>query len=226
MSRFFVPPLEEHREHVGLRLDRFLDIDKPDWPAVARRKLDSATYRIAYRRWEAHWNGQPADSLLCVKGNVKGRLAVGLGAKGVLEVGLRLSHTYGTPLIPASAVKGVLRASVTDAATASFLFGGEGQMGFAAFQDAWWVPDSKSPLMMDTITTHHPDYYTANAVPSDCDNPNPVTFLSLRGTFLFVAEAPNKEWRDYLNVLLTQTLEKRGLGAKTAAGYGRFVFGV
>jgi len=30
---------------------------------------------------------------------------------------------------------------------------------------------------------------------------------------------------DYVEKLLMQTLEKQGVGAKTAAGYGRFVFG-
>jgi len=224
VSRFFVSTLEEYREHAGLRLDKFLDIDNPDWPGVARRKLDLTAYRMAYRRWEEHWTREALDGRLWVKGGVRGRLAVGLGAKGVLEVGLRLSHTYGTPLIPASAVKGVLRANVADEATASFLFGGEGQMGFADFQDAWWLPENKPPLMMDTITVHHPDYYTGKEAPSDCDSPNPVTFLSVRGTFLFVAEAPNKEWKDFLKELLIQTLEKRGVGAKTAAGYGRFAF--
>ena len=75
------------------------------------------------------------------------------------------------------------------------------------------------------MTVHHPEYYSGEGPPSDCDSPNPVQFVSVRGSFLFVAEGPNREWRDYLDRLLRETLEKEGIGAKTAAGYGRFVFG-
>jgi CRISPR-associated protein Cmr6 len=38
---------------------------------------------------------------------VQGRLIVGLGGDNVLETGLTLHHTYGVPLIPGNALKGL-----------------------------------------------------------------------------------------------------------------------
>jgi len=38
---------------------------------------------------------------------VAGRLIVGLGSENVLETGIRLHHTYGLPVIPGSALKGL-----------------------------------------------------------------------------------------------------------------------
>ena len=226
MSRFLAPPQQVRRGHAGLRMDKFLNIDDPEWQDVAGQKFDDGVYRLAYQRWETFWKTDAPEGRLCVKGRVRGRMAAGLGAKGVLEVGLRLSHSYGVPLIPATAVKGVLRGTLDDESLISFLFGCEEQMGFVDFQDAWWVPESKAPLAMDVMTVHHPEYYSGKGPPSDCDSPNPVQFLSVRGSFLFVADAPNKVWRDYVEKLLVPTLEKQGIGAKTAAGYGRFAFGI
>ncbi len=228
MSRFFVSEQQGRRAHPGLLLDRYLDLDKPEWRSVAGRRLDDPAYRLAYRRWETHWTQNPPAGRLCIKGKIKGRLAIGLGAKGVLEIGLRLHHSYGTPLIPGSSIKGVLCPNPEEdpalCEATRFLFGSQDQMGYADFQDAWWVPEAQSPLALDVITAHHPNYYGGTAAPSDCDSPNPVQFLSVRGTFLFVAEAPDQPWRDYLEALLQKTLEERGIGAKTAAGYGRFSF--
>ncbi|MGA9623023.1 MAG: type III-B CRISPR module RAMP protein Cmr6 [Bryobacteraceae bacterium] len=225
MSRFSVSRDAAPKAHPGLRLDKFLDIKEPEWSEVAGQKLDDSAYRLAYARWEEHWKRNPPAGRILQKGRVRGRLVLGLGAKGVLEVGLRLSHSYGTPVIPASAIKGVLHDAVEGEGLRSFLFGGQDSMGFVDFQDAWWVPESRSPLALDVITVHHPRYYTGEAPPLDSDNPTPVHFLSVRGTFLFVADAPDEKWKDFLGKVLAQTLEKRGIGAKTAAGYGRFVFG-
>lgn len=226
MSRFYVSPKEGKRAHAGLLLDKYLDPDpkKAEWSEIAGRDLADPVYRRAYDRWESFWKRDAPEGRLILKGDVRGRLAMGLGAKGVLEVGLRLSQAYGTPLIPGSAIKGILCHVIEEKGLKTFLFGDEEHQGFVEFQDAWWVPESRSPLMLDVMTVHHPDYYTGSAAPSDSDNPNPVHFLSMRGTFLFVADAPNAAWRNYVEKLLIKTLEQRGVGAKTAAGYGRFVF--
>ena len=228
VSRVYTSGADAKRGNAGLRLDKYLDVSDPAWGDVAGRRLDDPAYRLAYQRWESYWMGD-APARVCVKGRVKGRLAVGLGAKGVLEVGLRLQQVYGTPVIPASAVKGVLRGRLKDKALIAFLFGSEESAGFVRFQDAWWAPDDKSPLAMDVVTPHHQKYYAKQGPPSDCDNPVPVPFLSVRGTFLFVAElvadAPSPEWKGYVERLLKETLERRGIGGKTAAGYGRFVYG-
>ena len=45
----------------------------------------------------------PAQATL----STAGRLIVGLGSENVLETGIRLHHTYGLPIIPGSAFKGL-----------------------------------------------------------------------------------------------------------------------
>ena len=76
MSRFYVPPQEARRAHAGLRMDKFMNIDDPEWPDVAGQKLDDAVYRLAYQRWETFWKTDPPEGRVCVKGRVKGRMAV------------------------------------------------------------------------------------------------------------------------------------------------------
>jgi len=215
----------------GLRLSKFMDQENPEWGQLAGTRLDDGAYRQAYQRWERHWSSE-GDRRIVLKGRVTGRLAMGLGNESVLEVGIRLNHTYGTPVIPGSAVKGVLRGRIADAGVRDFLFGGPGNAAFLAFQDAWWVPEGRSPFTADVMTVHHPDYYSRSddTAPTDFDNPNPVQFLSVRGSFLFVVEFlgddSNSPWKAYVEKLLRGTAEKDGIGGKRSAGYGRFQFGV
>lgn len=229
-ARFLVSSDQSRRAHPGLRLDKFMNQDSPEWKSLTETRLDDSLYRLAYQRWEQHWSSPEAGRIV-LKGRVAGRLAMGLGGESVLEVGIRLSHCYGTPVIPASAIKGVLRARIADANLQKFLFGAQEGAGFLVFQDAWWVPDSRPPLAMDVMTVHHPEYYVGEPPrpPTDFDNPNPVQFLSVRGAFLFVAEFlgddPSGRWQAYVEKLLKDTLEKDGIGGKRSAGYGRFQFG-
>lgn len=216
------------RAHPGLRLDKFTDLEEPDWKVVAEPRLDDGAYRLAYRRWERHWSLE-APGRFCAKGRVNGRLAIGLGNESVLEVGIRLSHSYGTPVIPGSALKGLLRARIEDQRLGNFLFGSENSSAAVEFQDAWWIPEGRSPLSLDVMTVHHPEYYAGRAAPTDFDNPNPLRFLSVRGSFLFtghfLCEDPRGVWKAYTQKLLKDTLEKDGVGGKRSAGYGRFQFG-
>jgi CRISPR-associated protein Cmr6 len=217
----------------GLQLDKYIVPDPPAERATAlqaltERRLDDVAYLLAFRRWERYWRSQPGVFLL--KGRVRGRLAVGLGFKGVLEVGLRLQHTYGAPLIPGSAVKGVLKAHVRagDEKLASLLFGDPDGQALVAMEDAWWIPTPEPPLLTDVVAAHHPRYYTENPphAPTDFDNPIPVPFLSVRGSFLFIGrfegDDPGGKWKTYLKDTLRVALESSGIGGKTASGYGRF----
>jgi CRISPR-associated protein Cmr6 len=71
------------------------------------------------------------------------------------------------------------------------------------------------------MTVHHPDYYQGQgSPPADWDNPNPVAFLSAHGRFLLALTGP-EEWSRAALEILTEALEQDGVGAKTAAGYGR-----
>jgi CRISPR-associated protein Cmr6 len=211
-----------HRgQHPGLILQRFLahPADGSDhWSREKRELLNAAVgvardgdlqnlYKAAYERWEASLPDLTARGSFATDG----RLIVGLGSENVLETGIRLHHTYGLPIIPGSALKGLAahycheiwgRSAAGDGAAAEdkryhrdvgdyhrLLFGTTDDSGCAIFHDAWLTPDSRNPLLMDVMTPHHPDYNRDPKTdpkfraPTDFDSPRPVPFVSVRGTF-------------------------------------------
>jgi len=196
-------------------------------------------YKLAFKRWKELLppTGFAENNLRLVRivreGRTTGRFVTGLGAEGVFEVNVRLHHTYGVPFVPGTALKGALRAFMENALgqreASAFLFGTTQAAGFARVYDAWLVPESgssKSPsgLELDVISVHHPNYYAGRADPTDFDQPTPIHFLTAQGKFLFVFEAPNREWATYLEKLLASALASSGVGAKKTSGYGRFKF--
>ena len=62
-----------------------------------------ALYQMAFDRWSTTLPQGPEPIDL----QTDGRLVVGLGGENVLETGLRLHHTYGMPILPGSALKGL-----------------------------------------------------------------------------------------------------------------------
>jgi len=162
-------------------------------------------------------------------------MAVGLGAASVLEVSIALHHTFGTPLIPGSALKGLAasyaRRRLLDEAWRpsgpSFraLFGDHTEASCVAFHDALWIPerDTALPLDLDVMAVHHAKYYMTQErppPPADSDDPTPVPFVTARGSYLIVIEGP-PQWTDVAMGILKLALLEDGIGAKTAAGYGR-----
>jgi CRISPR-associated protein Cmr6 len=174
----------------------------------------------------------------CFDAKAEGRLVVGLGSQSVLESNLGLLRAWGVPYIAGSALKGLAssaahrrggeswkRASVTAAGgcDAKVLFGDTDSQGIVCFHDAWWVPESdgKLPLDLDVMTVHHPYYYgRGKKAPLDWDEPNPVSFLTARGTYLVALTGP-APWLDVAADWLKLALHEDGIGAKTHAGYGR-----
>ncbi|HXG24882.1 MAG TPA: RAMP superfamily CRISPR-associated protein, partial [Chthonomonadales bacterium] len=108
--------------HAGLSLSRYLRTHKeldPNWssgketPEVALLKAvsgyePSASYKKAFDDWKERAN---LSGWLPLEAVTAGSLAVGLGNESPLEVGLSIHHTYGMPVIPGSAIKGLCRAS-------------------------------------------------------------------------------------------------------------------
>lgn len=168
-------------------------------------------YEAAYARWQASFSASVAyksESL-----TTAGRLIVGLGSENILETGLRLHHTYGVPIIPGSALKGLAshycdevwgQRHLHDEAPPEnkrfrrkrgqgddegdchrLLFGTTEDGGVITFHDAWIVPQSLTDgaLRLDVMTPHHPKWQTNEAPPTDFDSPVPVSFLSVAGTF-------------------------------------------
>jgi CRISPR-associated protein Cmr6 len=243
--------LKPHSEtHAGLLLQRYLTAHKPkqrdntqDTPE--EMLLDQATgvkvsevYRAAFRRWRKFAEQTP-DGCARVHFTVQAAapIAIGLGNASPLEVGIRLHHIYGMPLLPASALKGLCRRVARllhhesklsdDAIDALFGFSREKQAaaGAVVFYDAWYVPrcEDDTPFHRDVITVHHPAYYSdGKTPPTDFDDPTPVPFLVIKpgARFLCVLDAPDHRWADFAQKMLLWGLEHLGVGAKTNAGYG------
>lgn len=226
-------------DHAGLLLARFLKAHDKEKTTVRELHAEAAgigvseVYHQAFTRWQAAHSDHST-----FEGTLSGPMALGLGNESVLENGLTLSHGFGTPLIPGSALKGLCRRGATRAGiigeAAGTLFGvgsdsletGEDSAGYVTFFDAWLVPSDTRPLMRDTITVHHQSYYGESGAkaPTDSDDPNPVPLLVVApGTrFFFALDAPSPEWRHLAKQSLQWSLQNLGIGGKTSAGYGFF----
>jgi CRISPR-associated protein Cmr6 len=108
--------------------------------------------------------------------------------------------------------------------------GGEelGTRGAVVFEDAWLMPaGNEKPLIDDVLTPHQMRYYRdfGGEGPNDWTDPTPVSFLSVRpGTRFLVAVTAVGDGRRAAELALghlLDALEQWGIGAKTAAGYGR-----
>ena len=218
--------------------------------AAGRNPETIGIYRLAYKRWvEVVRSGTFQDADL----PTLGRLVVGLGGGNAIETGLRLHHTYGVPVIPGSALKGLAShychevwGQVEQGEQAPednklfrrgkdnhrLLFGSGDDGGCVTFHDAWIVPSSLSQwgIVLDVLTPHHPDFQAnpETSPPTDFDNPIPIAFLSVVGSF-HVAVSWNDprigdlaaQWTDLALELLKDALRHWGVGGKTSSGYGR-----
>ena len=177
--------------------------------------------------------------LYCVDATVDWRLIVGLGGEHVQETNMTLHHIYGIPYIPGSAVKGVLRhwwlqENFVNAQgkidedkalkNSDFLavFGSQEQRGEVQFLDAYPDPE-KFHFATDIMNPHYPDYYSGSKPPTDHQNPRPIPFLTIeKTTFRFAFLAKDQNPLDELKKRFQEALELKGVGAKTAVGYGYF----
>lgn len=231
--------------NAGLWLDKCLPDVKDKGPS-RQKHFDELLSKVSvpeeYRRFFQRWRASVQALEPCTRtaeANVLGRMVVGLGAESVLEVSIALQRTYGMPYIPGSALKGLAAATAhkrledpkwrkagkdSEIGEAhKVLFGDQESSGYVTFHDALWIPNGdKLPLDLDVMTVHHPDYYqgSGDAPPADWDSPNPVAFVSARGRYLLAVTGP-EEWADAAIDILKDALEHDGIGAKTAAGYGR-----
>ncbi len=239
-------------QHPGLMLARYLveqndeGRDKRDLLTDARtacRDLSLiALYRRAFQRWREGLSGVKAETDL--RTPPYARLIVGLGNKGVIEVGLRLHHTYGVPLIPGSALKGLAAHychEVYGAADEQYhqgrsyynlLFGTKDDGGVIRFEDGWIHPDSLADqgLLADVMAPHHQKWQTEEDVaPTDFESPIPVPFLSVAGCFHVAIcwqgpeHAQAEAWTKRAMELLKAALVEWGIGGKTSSGYGQLI---
>ena len=229
--------LAEHEEH-GKR-------DKQSEPKKTKHAAKVCAIQPGdfYDRAFARWQGATSDArhFRSVTLALESRMFIGLAGGGMLETGCAISHSYGTPYIPGSSVKGVVRACAEERfcaadeaegyAICDELFGAPpdrgnpaGLAGLIFFHDAWWVPRSaESPLVEEVVTTHHMSYYSNDGKEpaTDFDSPVPNAQVAAQGAFLFVMAGPSA-WLALAEKILVDALCTRGIGAKTRAGYGYF----
>jgi len=171
------------------------------------------------------------------------RLVLGL-SNGVLEnSGLSLHRFFGVPFIPGSALKGVARDAVDVVEKARArkveLFGNEpeddeARQGAVSYLPAYPV-SANARLEYEVCTPHYRDYYSGNGKnPQALDTENPIPNLfpavargvefkfSLLARSARYSDTDASELLDLAVLCLREALTTRGVGAKTAAGYGWF----
>ena len=166
-----------------------------------------------------------------------GPLTLHLSRANALEnAGLAFHPVYGFAYLPGSGIKGLTRAwaeqvARAEAAEIKRVFGhaagDQGAAGAVVFHDA--LPTRWPKLAMEITTSHHREYYAGgkDAPPGDWESPNPVAFLAVaRGTcFRFALSPARGDTEAVAKALawLQAALCHAGAGAKTAAGFGRFI---
>ena len=100
------------------------------------------------------------------------------------------------------------------------------RIGNIIFFDAF--PLEIPTIEPDIMNVHYPEYYGKGKQPTDCQNPIPIFFLTVKDTsFQFVLGTRNGELSNYIiggrtiSEWLKEALEEHGIGAKTAVGYGQ-----
>jgi CRISPR type III-B/RAMP module RAMP protein Cmr6 len=201
--------------------------------------IDTALAEAVYQRWYAMIDALGA---LSFEAALDWRMVMGLGGESVLETALTLHRLYGLPFIPASALKGLSRAYLTgeieqymskgeedDHEDILRIFGSQKHAGSVLFFDA--LPtQGKVAFALDIMNPHYPEYYGGkDKLPTNDQNPIPVTFLTVAHTSFTFALAPRnadkpehvKDAEDVREWLL-EALQTYGVGGKTSAGYGYF----
>ncbi len=96
------------------------------------------------------------------------------------------------------------------------------------FFDAMPV-NNKINFDLDIMNAHYPKYYGEKQPPTNNQDPNPVTFLTVADTTFLFALAPrdpnkseHQEDVKQVKTWLQEALRDYGIGGKTSAGYGYF----
>ena len=125
-------------------------------------------YRIAFARWQKTTADPQRFASFSIA--LAGRLYIGVVRDNALETGVTVAHSYGMPMIPGSAVKGLCRASAGEwlesEEACRWLFGNadeeaeeHAEIGGVAFHDAWWdpgpTPERRKPFAAEVVTVHH-----------------------------------------------------------------------
>jgi CRISPR-associated protein Cmr6 len=193
------------------------------------------------------------------------RLISGLGNASIYETSITLHHVYGFPCLSSTSIKGIVRdyflhkyiapnttladiekEAILNNKTFCRLFGApkenaiykdHSMIGDIVFYDSY--PCNQPNISVDVMTVHYKDYYGDGKLPpADWQEPNPISFLTLKkkenhNHFAFyiglrkgasndIVEESGTSLFDFATQLLKDALTMHGIGAKTAVGYGYF----
>lgn len=227
-------------------------IDAPGEQDEKNRTIDSMVnggirteslhlYRHAFDGWQQALASAP--DTICFEMECASPLVVGKGDQNVHEFGISLQLPWGVPVIPGSAIKGVLSAWAAANGTQAWqkstfagaggenalvLFGGRDargrlQAGSVAFLDAWWRPVATKPFKDDIINVHYRSYYQGDfpSWPDGTDSPVPNRFVTVQPgeRFLFALRGP-ADWCSLAKQMILEAAGEKGFGSKTRTGYG------
>lgn len=105
-------PSLDRPEHLGLAYERWAphgtDNKKSERIDTWLERLETVSVSPEYRRYYQRWRDSfsPHAEFACVE--LRGRMLLGHGNPGGNEVGITVHHTWGVPMIPGSALKGLL----------------------------------------------------------------------------------------------------------------------
>ena len=168
---------------------------------------------------------------ICAVFTTESRFVTGLGRSHPVENGFAWHSTLGTPYLPGSSVKGMVRAWAEqethprpDSEDLDRLLGERNSAGRVCFLDA--LPIQPVKLEADVMTPHYAGWSEKDDPPGDWRSPTPIPFLTTAtGTsFLFgIIPLRHASAQDMVLVesWIQDALEWAGAGAKTAIGYGR-----
>ena len=231
--------------HAGLWYDKFCNRWTGDWSAPEVQKPNwirtvangTPTGDAALLSQFAGRQQSLVQSLggKCLPFQTESRFVTGLGREHPVENGFAWHPTLGTPFLPGSGIKGMLRAwAILDgqADAADKILGcqesqdgADGHVGMVIVFDA--IPLGPVKLEVDVMTPHYAQYYENGAVPGDWLSPVPIPFLVVAAetSFQFGIAPRTTDGKEHLETVaewLKNALQWLGAGAKTAVGYGRF----
>lgn len=171
----------------------------------------------------------------------QGPFVTGIGLPHPVENGFTWHHTLGVPYLPASSIKGMMRAWARDwkeldcskgSDIARLLGtvakeGQETEAGALIVFDALPVGDIE--LYLEVLTPHIGQWrLNGSNPPADWISPVPVPFLAVKegAKFQFAFGLRKGGTKEYINAaftLLSEALDWIGAGAKTSVGFGRML---
>lgn len=243
------PPRFEANGHAGLWFDKFCNqwfVEGATW-SMSSRSSDTGGPKLKWINTLAGKSVGVHDQIkecasrvvrlvesrggICTVFTTESRFVTGLGRSHPVENGFAWHPTLGTPYLPGSSVKGMVRAwaeQETDPRPGSEeldrLLGKHNSAGNICFLDA--LPIKPVKLEADVMTPHYAGWSGKDDPPGDWRSPTPIPFLTTAAgtSFLFgIIPLRYVSCQDLLLVesWLQDALEWVGAGAKTAIGYGR-----